>query len=894
MDSAGNSTPYLSLEENPTSISVQADGLNVMNTTQAGVLENDHPLLERFQQALKAHLLRVKDQLEQEISELDHRLDQNEKESEEVGARLYDLQEEIDSQKELLDIYNKEIMEVSARRQAEEQKVAKYRKEYEEESHNFKEFKKIHNEHLQELDNLTILENEFSKWDKEIKAEIAVAKRVASKDAKDQLIAAEERRKMDFLVFNLDGEVRRKERELAEIEQQITEQQNATDEINTSLADANSDLEALQHEHKRLFQSWGEVIVAIQQRDKILSKAKEELEGIHEEHKVIKSKTDITKKSALKEMEQNEKLSGFKSRIQGDINVLMKEVADEQEEEERLIREVNHQAMILEQTEADMLKAQQESVMIENQLKSLRITLGKQNQKKFEFEEKILELLQDQISTDKAGDAQGKSLRETQAKRREMEIAMSETENQLSIVLLDLEKWRGVVEKSKLDVQKIKKSHDNMEASARKFDEEIKFVKEAISTKLRKLDTLNRQLEKLIHDAGGQELNPDELKLLDVQYNISQLNAKIKEAQEAWLKLQNSLVVLSEKRIQQLNEMNYSRKKLLLIEQKGIKIETTLEELMNENREIVRSLSALNTRLDTISLDLFKTKKHHEKGEMECEISHQQTTDRLKDAEMTVLNLEQDLKDLGKEIDECKQEVLEKHREALSWETKYKMSAEAKKFKDDEAAQNSEIGIMKAEIHRMQVRYAQLKRMQEKLVSDLENTVHHREHIFDSVNAREKVYGSKFKTKSTMQHKINELKNKLKLVFGEISDTEKNLVEIDTAQKLLQADIENKKVQIDEEKIQTSLIKAEIEQATLLKQENLDYIVRHQYRARRYRSFTNANQLPKFRNEILIQADLQRQREINESIVGIVENLIHDFPAHKFNLSKILQTLKYA
>uniref|UniRef100_A0A1Q3FT71 Putative cohesin-subunit n=1 Tax=Culex tarsalis TaxID=7177 RepID=A0A1Q3FT71_CULTA len=879
-------------EENPTSISVQADEFNASIVDQSGVLEKDHPLLERFQQALKAHLLRVKDQLEEEIAELDHRLEQNEKESEEVGARLYDLQEEIDSQKELLDIYGKEIMEVSARRKIAEEKAAGYKKEYDEENQKLKEFKRIHNEHLVELDNLTILEAEFSKWDQEIKDEIAVAKRVASKDVKDQMAAAEEKRKKDLLVFNLDAEVRRKERELDGIEEQIKEQEGATDVINRSLADANSDLEGLQHEHKRLFQAWGEVIVAIQQRDRVLSRTKEELEKVYEEHKVIKSKTDITKKTAAKEMEQNEKLSGFKARIQGDINVLEKQVNKEQEEEDKLTRELDHYALILEQTEADMLKAQQEGLLIANHLKSLRQTLNQQNQKKFELEEQILELLQDQITTDKAGESQGKTLRETQEKRRELEIGMSDTEHKLSIALLDLEKWRGIVEKSKGEVQQIKKEHDSLDSEARKYDDEIKIIKEIIATKLRKLDTLNRQLEQLITQAGGHELNPDELKLLDVQHDILELDAKIKEAQENWLKLQNSVVSLSEKRVQQLNEINYSRKKLLLVEQKAIKIETHLEEVLSENREIVRSLSTLNSRLDTVSLELFKTKKTHEKEEMECEISHQQTTERLREAELSVLNLEQDLADLGKEIDECKQEVLDKHREALSWETKYKMSSEAKKFKDEESAQNSEIGIMKAEIHRMQVRYAQLKRMQEKLVTDLENTVHHREHIFDTVNAREKVYGSKFKSRSTMQHKINELKNKLKIVFGEISDTEKNLIEIDTAQKLLQAEIENKSQQIEEEKIQTSLIKTEIEQATLLKQENLDYIVRHQYRARRYRAFASANQLPKFRNEILIQADLQRQREINETIGGIVENLMIDFPGQRFNLSKIWQTLK--
>lgn len=77
---------------------------------------------------------------------------------------------------------------------------------------------------------------------------------------------------------------------------------------------------------------------------------------------------------------------------------------------------------------------------------------------------------------------------------------------------------------------------------------------------MRKLDSLNRQLEQLITQAGGHELNPDELKLLDVQHDILELDAKIKEAQENWLKLQNSVVSLSEKRVQQLNDINYSRK----------------------------------------------------------------------------------------------------------------------------------------------------------------------------------------------------------------------------------------------------------------------------------------------------------------------------------------------
>lgn len=443
-------------EEDANSISVQADAFNESVMDRVGVLETDHPLLERFQSALKSHLLKVKNQLEEEVADLNHRLVQNEKESEEVGAELYDLQEEIDNQKELLEIYGKEILELAAQRQQEERLAAQYRKEFEEQQLSLKEFRKMHKEHLMELENLTVLESEFAKWAQEIKDEIAVAKRVASKDAKDALAAAEEKRQVDLLLLNLSNEVKRKEHELEEIEEQIREQDGQRETISRSLADANTDLEALQHEHKCLAQAWGEVIVAIQQRDRVLVKTKEELEAIYEEHKVIKSKTEITKKAAAKEMEQNEKLAGFKNRIQGDINSLEKQVRKEQEDEDKLKRDLDHYALILEQTEADILKAQQEGLQLENHLKSLRQTLEKQNRKKFELEEQILELLQDQLTTDKAGEAQGKLLRDTQEKRRELEISMSDTENQLSVVLLELEKWRSLVENSKDVLRKAK------------------------------------------------------------------------------------------------------------------------------------------------------------------------------------------------------------------------------------------------------------------------------------------------------------------------------------------------------------------------------------------------------------------------------------------------------
>lgn len=243
-----------------------------------GVLAEDHPLLEKFQQSLKAHLLRVKHQLQEEISEIDHSLKTKNEEYEEIGANLYDLQQKMNSQNNLLDEYSSEIKEISEKRMNHEKNIAILKKEYDEKNYNFKQRKQSYNEILMDVDNMQILENNISKWAQEIKDEVSLAKRVVSKDSQEKSIIADEKRKMDLFLLNLDSEVRRRDHELTLINNQIQNQDGALSVLQTSLTDANTDLEALQQEHKRLHQTWGEVIVAIQQRDSVLTNVKSDLE----------------------------------------------------------------------------------------------------------------------------------------------------------------------------------------------------------------------------------------------------------------------------------------------------------------------------------------------------------------------------------------------------------------------------------------------------------------------------------------------------------------------------------------------------------------------------------------------------------------------------------------
>ena len=227
----------------------------------------------------------------------------------------------------------------------------------------------------------------------------------------------------------------------------------------------------------------------------------------------------------------------------------------------KLDQKLDHFGSILEKTELDIEQARSEGLLTKNHLTKLLNKLEKQGREKYEMEERILELLQDQISTDKAGKHRAKLLREAQENRRRMEISMSQTENQLSITLLDLEKWRGLVQRARENVERVKTDHNEADYQANNVNEEIEKLKLTIKNKLITLDTMHKQLEQMIAATGGKEINMKEFYVVEMEKKIVEVDVKIKELQQFWMRLQSMVVRLSEKRAQQMDEIFVGRKR---------------------------------------------------------------------------------------------------------------------------------------------------------------------------------------------------------------------------------------------------------------------------------------------------------------------------------------------
>lgn len=254
---------------------VQAQDTNQLSSVKT--LPADHPLLAKFQAALHAHLTKVTTELKAEIADIDHNLQELNGQREEIGANLYDLQYEIDRQKETLDSYNSRINEAFEKRIRCEEANRTIQNELKSLKRKHSEAQVEHNERVAEMRKLQALELSVKKWYQEMRDEVGVSKRVVSKDKQEKLRQSEEKRKMDLLLLNLEMEVQRREAESTRLSEQIKERQRAIDELNTSVTESSTDLEALETEHKRLVNSCNDVIRAIENRDKALAKTMEKL-----------------------------------------------------------------------------------------------------------------------------------------------------------------------------------------------------------------------------------------------------------------------------------------------------------------------------------------------------------------------------------------------------------------------------------------------------------------------------------------------------------------------------------------------------------------------------------------------------------------------------------------
>ena len=91
---------------------------------------------------------------------------------------------------------------------------------------------------------------------------------------------------------------------------------------------------------------------------------------------------------------------------------------------------------------------------------------------------------------------------------------------------------------------------------------------------------------------------------------------------------------------------------MLVVEQKSLKIDNELIDIEKTDQNLIRDIKNLNTKLDLLSAKLYDKKQFNATEKDQCQFVHQKMVDKLRNDEMSVVQLENELVSISNEIDE--------------------------------------------------------------------------------------------------------------------------------------------------------------------------------------------------------------------------------------------------
>ncbi|XP_076453125.1 coiled-coil domain-containing protein 40-like [Babylonia areolata] len=846
------------------------------NETEMVVLDPDHPLMKRFQAALKSHLLKQDERLMLELRELDESLKTKKKEREELGVELYGVQQELARYQMNLERMHDQFTQKTQQRQREEQQLREVRSLYKDSQLTFNKEKKKGAELQGEVENLALRLFYMDNAKEDVRSDIAVMRRAAEKVESEVSKAEAEKQKQDLYVDRLIERVDKLKEEMAMYEAQIIAQSEETRAAKDALMEAYMEMEAIGLEKKQLYQQWNSSLIGMRRRDEAHAAMQEAL--YQQEQKILSLETEMDgyKKSIQKEQEQNEKLTLILAKTERDIDSVRKQLTQCNNRFDALKAEYTTYTRMLHETEQALNRASADKTLRENELNALRKQIEREYQEKVSLEDQIMERLRTQLTLDKAAQYSKKLTGRTRDQTKNLEAQMAEVENDIARDTLDSVNVLARVER----LGKVRDGLDTeigqKNAIINRSEQEIHKRNAVIERKQNLIDQYNKKLEAMISAAGGVELGPLEIQINSLVKSLDVRQQEIGELQQLWLRQQSELVRLCQDKDTQSSDVEKHKRQLTILSQKKIRTENEIDGQRREIYDIDREVRNMQNDVIKLNTLLHQQKKKETSLEQNNILTENDFIGGLKEAETESIELSAKLEAVKEEKERLLNSLVEAERQIMLWEKKTQLARETRAAVDSEVGQG-EIKAMKAEIHRMTVRYTQLMKMQEKMIQDMEKAVSRRDTIVTRGDAQGKMK-KKVLTKGTFERQMAELRKKIKTTIQDANECDTEIKQLRDHQGDLSRSLEEKQVNCQTLQGTADTLDGDIEQMMEVKQKNMTELVSKQQRMKYFQQAKEGRYTMLCRTDSAAQAELDKQEQRTQALSAILDRLNQEFP----------------
>ncbi|GLD61065.1 coiled-coil domain-containing protein 40 isoform X2, partial [Lates japonicus] len=759
-------------------------------------LDPEHPLVRRQQAALNSQLSK---QLERINLQLKEKLAMEKADASRVqenGVEMFRLQEQLARlHARLEDRHQIKAQAEAKHRQAQDQLEAT-KSQYSSTASQASKAKANVSQLQAEIDNLKLHLIFTQGVSENLHSNVKAVKNARRKAGAENDQAEEQKLKQDLYVERLTKDMERLTQQIAMYEVQASTQAEETQAAKEAHTEAEMEMQSLVMVRKQLLQQWNSSLMGMRRRDEAFNAMQEAVRAI--EHQVILLDREIEgyKKSTTEEQEQNETLTMQLNWSQMDVATSKKLISQKQAQQEALQAHYSTCLRTLRETERTLARLTKETSTYQAEVNDQRRQLEKESAVRLELEDKIMTHMQQKLTHNKAAKYSQRLTSKITALKKEKISHLWQLENEVVAV--------------RLESSEVSQHLDSLTLTQEALDEEITKYNKLITSNQAKISSFitivgqkqatianyNRKISQITASTGHEDLSPLQIKVEALMAQIEELAASIKSDQQLWMRRQGTLVGLTQ-------EIEANRKDMLKLQteytgmqQKKIRLESQIEAEHQERTELEKNAKILRGDLVKLNTLLSKNGQLSHALEQENALIETDFLHRLKEAERESIEMQMKHEKTQEEKERLLNSLVEAERQIMLWEKKTQLVKETRSAVDSEVGQG-DIQIMKAEIHRMEVRLNQQMKQQERLLRESEATVARRETI---VLRREAMIHSSQKqtTKGELNRFIHGLQRKIQDTHKHVTECEQVIRELQQSQMSLSDRLAQQKQQLME------------------------------------------------------------------------------------------------
>ncbi|NXG63176.1 CCD40 protein, partial [Hemiprocne comata] len=847
------------------------------------VLDPEHPLMRRFQVALKNYLAKQLEKVTLDFQELRTARRKGKGQREELGVTLYGAQQQLAQLQVKLERSHQHHAQMAPVCQQLEEELQGLRLTQQKMCQDTDEERRKVSELQTQVENLALHLFYVQKMEQDLHHNILLMKQSAKKAEAEKFQAEMENKKQDLLVDSLTRKDYELQEQIALLEAQLVAQAEDTKATRQAVNEACMEVQAINMEKKRLMSHWDSSLAGMKQRDEACIAAQEVLSKYRHDLKSLEIDIHGCRKMIRKEEERNELLVSTLNRSQNDANMTKKLIAQSLLRQEALRVESGTYTRVLQETEQALNRTRMDQAAHLNDLLSLSKNIEKGTGAKEQMENEIMAKLQDQMMSSKATKHFSQLAADLRGRVTDLELHFSKVENDNAQLVLNATHTNcrlTVLQKTLCELDKeMKNVHDLIRHS----ESEIEKCRILIENKQGVIIQYNKRLETLLSQQGGQELGPLEIEINKLSKEIEECNSEVVTLQKYWLNLQKELVKLTQEQEEQVASLDMLKKQITIMQQKKLRTDNEIQQETKEQKEVECHMRNMSNDLIMLNVLINENNSSFEELQHGSRITENEFLRTLKAAEKESIEMQERHSQLAEEKERLLNSLLEAEHQIMLWEKKIQLTKEMCAVVDSETGQG-EIQAMRREIHRMQVCYAQMMKQQEKMIRDMEASVARREAIAVCAGGQNKT-DKKLFTRSDFHHRAEELRRKISKTQKSTQDFNKTALELESTHTSLSASFLEKQQELQGLQAESHSLDSDTECLRNKTRWNLLEIVAYQTRQKHLQALKEGKYSPLGSTE-------QARRTEQEKLQGqlrAVNAIVHQIEQEHLQHQRLLQ-----